>query len=132
VLLVDDEEIVREVGSTMLLRMGFEVLTARDGLEALDILRERAKEIAILVLDLKMPRMDGMTALPEVRKIRGDLPVLLSSGYTREYALDHLAADGVAGFIQKPFLYSNLKEKLKAALGTTVVPFAVSPGTHGS
>ncbi len=116
VLLVDDEELVREVGSAMLSKMGFEVVLASDGQEALDILGQRAAELAIAVLDLKMPRLDGMAVLAELRKLRGDLPVLLSSGYPREYASDSSSADDLVGFVQKPFLYSSLQEKLKALL----------------
>ncbi len=119
VLLVDDEEIVREVGSAMLRKMGFEVITASDGQEALRILGERVFDLAAVVLDLMMPRMNGMVVLDELRKIREDLPVVLSSGYTREHVLEHFAAKGFAAFVQKPFLYSDLLDAMQAALEAT-------------
>jgi signal transduction histidine kinase len=84
ILLVEDEEMVRSVGRLMLQRLGFEVLTASDGREAVDLYRERNGTITAVVLDMTMPNMDGKEALEELRRIRADVQVLMTSGFTAD------------------------------------------------
>ncbi|MFQ5524830.1 MAG: CHASE domain-containing protein [Thermoanaerobaculia bacterium] len=116
VLLVDDEEVVRIVGSRMLKVLGFSVLTAADGVEALEIFRDRADDIVLVVLDLAMPRMGGQETFAEIRRIKKDAKVLLSSGYNEEATSSRFEESGVAGFVQKPYLLDVLRERLRAAL----------------
>jgi len=104
VLVIDDEESVRVTTSRILRRMGFEVVAAADGEEGLRCYRERADELALVLLDLTMPRMDGESTLREIRALRADVPVLLVSGYNEQTALERLRGLRVDGFIQKPFL----------------------------
>jgi CheY-like chemotaxis protein len=111
VLLVDDEESVREVGSEMLRELGYTVITAKDGLNALDIIRER-EDIDVVILDLTMPRMDGLQCFTALRSIRPNSKVIMSSGYNEEDVIKRFSAEGLSGFIQKPYSLSVLRTAL--------------------
>ncbi|MCP4684022.1 MAG: PAS domain S-box protein [bacterium] len=112
VLVVDDEETVRNVGVQMLEHLGFEVLTAADGREAVDLFGERGDEIACVLLDLTMPNMDGEEAFGEMTRIRPDVNVILCSGYNEQEATQRFSGQGLASFLQKPYSFSTLKAKL--------------------
>jgi PAS domain S-box-containing protein len=114
VLLVDDEDMVRSVARLMLQRLGFQVVTASDGREAVEIFRARKIEIAAVVLDMTMPNMDGNEALRELRRLRSDVRVLLTSGFTAEDVASGISRDSGVGFLQKPFNSGMLAEKLRA------------------
>jgi CheY-like chemotaxis protein len=101
----------------MLLRLGFEVIVAADGREALAQIREHGDRIRGIVLDLTMPRMDGEEAFRELRRIRTDIPVILSSGYSEHDVVQRFAGKGIAGFVPKPYTPANLQSVLKQALG---------------
>ncbi|MBN1424812.1 GAF domain-containing protein [Candidatus Fermentibacteria bacterium] len=116
VLLVDDEESVRSVGKEMLELLGYAVLIASDGQEAVAAVREKGAEISCVILDLTMPRMDGVETFGELRSIREDLPVILSSGYAEHEATRHFTGSGLTGFIQKPYLVTTLGERIREAL----------------
>jgi PAS domain S-box-containing protein len=117
VLLVDDVAMVRSLGKKLLEKMGFTVLTAVDGCDAVEIFAKHAPEIVCVLLDMMMPRMDGREALRELRRLRPDVRVVICSGYDRE-RLDRLLPDptGRLGFIQKPFQIAEFSEKLRAFL----------------
>ncbi len=117
VLLVDDEETIRSLGKRMLERFGLTVLTASNGREALDIFRERSADIACVILDLTMPHMDGEEAFHELRKIRNDVPVIMSSGYNEQEITHRFTGKGPDGFMQKPYKMDILAGKLKEILG---------------
>ena len=116
ILLVDDEEAVRDMGRRALSRHGFDVLVATNGLEAIDLLRRHTDEIALVLLDLSMPGLSGLEALPELRKIRPGIKVLLSSGYNEAETMLLFQGQPVAGFIQKPYTSLRLAEKVFSAL----------------
>lgn len=116
ILLVDDEETIRSVGSRMLSRAGFTVLLAADGYEAIETLREKPDEISAVLLDLTMPRMDGETAFRHMRQLKPGLRVLLTSGYSEQEIMARFAGQGHVGFIQKPYKQTELVEKLRAVL----------------
>ena len=116
VLVADDEDTVRGVCKQMLKRAGFNVLTAADGREALEVFREHADEIVCVLLDLTMPHLSGEEAFRELRRIRPDVKVVLCSGYSEQQATRSLAVEGWAGFIQKPYALANLMSTLKRAL----------------
>jgi CheY-like chemotaxis protein len=117
VLLVDDEEMVRRATKPALEYLGYAVYTASDGAEAVGLFRERHAEIACVLLDFKMPRMDGEEAFEEIRRIRDDVPVLLSSGYTEQESTRRFGGKGLAGFVQKPYELETLRKKLREVLG---------------
>ena len=116
VLLVDDEEMVRQVASSLLTLMGFAVLTAADGVEALQIYRERTDDIALVLLDLAMPRMGGEETFTEIRRVKEDVKVILSSGYNEQDTTRNFAGKGLAGFIQKPYRLDALRDMIRAVL----------------
>ena len=95
--------------------MGFDVLEASDGREAVDVFAAHADAIALVVLDLTMPVLGGREVFAELRLIRPDARVILSSGYDEEETTRRFGATGLAGFLQKPYTGTDLAQKLAAA-----------------
>jgi two-component system cell cycle sensor histidine kinase/response regulator CckA len=116
ILVVDDEDAVRAVSKTILDRFGYRTLTARNGKEAVELFREQRNGIDLVLLDMTMPVMDGVEALRELRAVRPDVRVLLSSGHPESEAEDRLSGERLSGFIQKPYRSAELIERVKAAL----------------
>ncbi len=116
VLLVDDDEAVRTVATMMLEEQGFDVIVATDGTEGVERFRMHAEDIRVVILDLTMPGLSGEEAFREIRRIRPDVPVILTSGYNENDVTTRFAGKGVAGFIQKPFRTAELMEVLRKAL----------------
>jgi CheY-like chemotaxis protein len=117
VLLADDEEDVRGVVLAMLETLGYEVIEARDGLEAVEIFRHRAAEIDLVILDLVMPRLTGEAALSQIRRIAPAVPAILISGYDQSDRIGEIVAGGFGGFLQKPFRRQDLGKKVRELLG---------------
>ena len=115
VLVVDDDRGVRGTLRMLLTSMGFDVLEARDGREAVDTFAAHADAIALVVLDLTMPVFGGREVFTELRLIRSDVRVILSSGYDEEETTRRFGAKGLAGFLQKPYTGTDLAEKLTIA-----------------
>lgn len=110
VLVVDDEAMVRSMAETMLKRkLGFEVITAADGKEALEIFKERKGEISLIMLDLSMPGMNGWETLSALRSLRPDISVILASGYDEAQVMRDDCADMPQAFLHKPFGVDDLK-----------------------
>jgi len=116
ILVVDDEESVREVAVAFVERSGLRALMASDGREAVRLFQEHASEIGCVVLDLTMPHMDGEETYRELRRIRPDVRVLLASGYSEEEINRRFAGQQLAGFIEKPYQMSTLNAKLREVL----------------
>lgn len=114
VLIVDDEETVRDVSRVFLERAGYTVLTAEDGLRGLEVFREHAAAVDCIILDYSMPGMSGLETLAGIRKIRPDVPVILSSGYHEDEVVSHMGDDAASAFIQKPYGAAALMERLRA------------------
>ena len=117
VLLVDDEDVLLAVTSKMLNRLGFEVLLASNGEDALELFRENTENICCVILDLTMPNMNGEECFRELRRIRQDVPVILCSGFNEQDATQRFVGKGLAGFIQKPYRFNTLSAKLREILG---------------
>jgi PAS domain S-box-containing protein len=117
ILLVEDEDGVREVVGRMLERLGFYVLPAEDGIAALEALERHDGAVTAVLLDLSMPRMGGSETLHHIRERRPDVPVVLMSGYTEQDVASKLlnGSTGAAGFLQKPFLPEDLATVLRHA-----------------
>ena len=115
VLFVDDEAAVREIGMRLLETAGFEVVGAADGEEAVDYFREHAQEISCVLLDLTMPKMGGEEAFEELRKIRDDVRIVVSSGFSEQEVAGRFADGGVFGFVQKPYKFDKLVAEVEAA-----------------
>lgn len=116
VLVVDDEEVVRKVAKSMLERYGFNVILAVNGREAVEIFEQRRDEIALIILDLTMPVMNGEEALRRLKAVNPKVPILLSSGYNEMEAIQRFAGKGLAGFVQKPYTSDRLAENLQQVL----------------
>ncbi len=112
VLLVDDEETVLAVGRSMLEKLGFSVITAQDGREAVTTYAARGNEIAFVVMDLTMPHMSGEEAFRELRRINPEVKVFISSGYSEWEITARFTGKSLAGFIQKPYQMTALQETL--------------------
>jgi two-component system, cell cycle sensor histidine kinase and response regulator CckA len=115
-LLVDDDSQVRAVAQKMFEMQGFEVLTACNGAEGVEVFRRHSNDVTLVVLDLAMPVMGGEEAFREIRRIRGDARVVLSTGYDEAQARERLASEGLAGFIQKPYRLAALRETVRRLL----------------
>jgi PAS domain S-box-containing protein len=115
-LVVDDEPGVRAVTTRMLERLGFSVLQAADGREALALARVYASEISCTLLDMTMPHMDGNETFRALRQLHPQARVLLMSGYSGQEALHGLASDEAVAFMQKPFTPAELREQLRRLL----------------
>jgi DNA-binding NtrC family response regulator len=118
VLLVDDEEIVIGVGRQMLEKLGFSVLTAKNGKEALDVYKNNQYDIDFVVLDMIMPDMGAADTYVELQSIDPAIKVLLSSGYGVDQHTNELLNRGCKGFIQKPFNMQSLSEKIEETLNS--------------
>ena len=114
VLFVDDEEMVLEVGSLMLQKLGYSVLTASEGQEAIEIFKKN--KVAIAILDMRMPGMNGYELYQQLKKINPKAKILLASGYTGVLSEKKLISIGLDGFIQKPFVLKHLSEKIENIL----------------
>ncbi len=118
VLLADDEELVRNVCRRLLERLGFEVLTAADGREAIRIFREHHERLSAVVLDLTMPHLDGAETCRQLQAISRRVPVLLASGYDEHDVARRYAEIGFAAFVHKPFNLDGLRRAFKTVLST--------------
>jgi nitrogen-specific signal transduction histidine kinase/ActR/RegA family two-component response regulator len=124
ILVVDDDEAVRNVAKRILERAGFRVLVAVDGIDGLAVFREHTSEIGVVLLDVTMPRMGGEETFRQLRQLAPEVRVVLSSGYSAQEATSHFAGKGLAGFVEKPFTPQELLERVRAVLeappGTTM------------
>src|ERR1041384_3480621 len=100
VLIVDDEPVVRSMASTALQRAGFEIIEAGDGIEGLDTLRDSGNGIDLLLTDVQMPRMDGVSLAESARKLFPRLPIVFMSGYADPA---HVRPPKGSVFLSKPF-----------------------------
>jgi PAS domain S-box-containing protein len=116
ILLVDDEEMVIDVGKAMLEKLGYRVLVANEGKLAIDAVQQLGEEIDLVVLDLIMPGMDGSKVFDGIRKIQPRIPVILSSGYAINGKETEKMITKCNGFIQKPFNLSELSQKVRNVL----------------
>ena len=116
VLLVDDDEVILEVGKELLEGMGYRVLTAKDGKEAVEVYEKARDEIDIVVLDMVMPNMGGGEAYDRMKEINQDIKVLLSSGFSIDGEATEILERGCNGFIQKPFNMEELSAKTREIL----------------
>ena len=113
VLFVDDEESLRALAGKMLELMGFSVIMAENGTEALKLYREKKDEISFVILDLTMPQMDGHQTFGELRKIDENIKVIIASGYNQDDVRSRFAGKSLLGIIQKPYTMEKLKSILK-------------------
>lgn len=116
ILLVDDEEIIREVGKTMLETLGYNVMVEESGERAVATIRSMGAAINLVLLDLIMPGIDGGQAFDKIRQLQPDIAVILSSGYSINGQADDIMKRGCNGFIQKPFNLTELSIQIRKVL----------------
>ncbi|MCD4700515.1 MAG: PAS domain S-box protein [Candidatus Aegiribacteria sp.] len=116
ILFADDEDTVLAVGRNMLELLGFTVLSAEDGLQAVDLFRSNADNIVLVILDLTMPHLSGDEVYREIRRINKDVPVIVSSGFSRKDVMHRFAGKHLSGFIQKPYRIEDLSIVIKDVL----------------
>jgi len=116
ILLVDDEDMVLEVGTRVLEKLHFAVLKAENGRDAVALFARHFDQVVLVILDLNMPGMSGGAVFEELRKLKPDVKVLLTSGYGLDGQIQELLASGACGFAQKPFSIVALTQKLTELL----------------
>jgi two-component system, cell cycle sensor histidine kinase and response regulator CckA len=116
VLLVDDEPSVRRIGERALEAAGVRVLSAKDGLEAVQLYREHRQEIGLVVLDLTMPVMSGVETFHALVELNPAVRVLLSSGYHSDDAAQSFGDSAPVGYIQKPYRVGALLDAVRRVL----------------
>jgi PAS domain S-box-containing protein len=129
VLVVDDEESVRITARKMIEGLGFRVLAAEDGREAVDLFRQHQRECVLVLLDLTMPRLNGEETFRELKRLDPRVCVLMSSGYSESELAQRFAGTGLAGFLQKPYTRMELQAILRKALAAR--PPAAPPQPAG-
>ncbi len=113
VLLVDDEEMIIDVGSQILENLGYSVLSARSGTEAIEVYQAHPDEIILVILDMVMPDLGGGETYDRLKKINSEIKILLSSGYSIDGQASEIMDRGCNGFIQKPFNIKQLSRKIR-------------------
>jgi CheY-like chemotaxis protein len=116
ILLVEDETEIAELASAMLTDEGYQVILARDGFEALRIYQQISKKIGLVILDFFLPVMDGDAVFDELRALNQDVAVVLSSGFAQQSKLRKMLAQGLRGFIPKPYTRKKLLEQVRSTL----------------
>ena len=116
ILLVDDDETVLEICSEMIRRLGYSVLEARDGLEAIEVFKRFKDEVNLVILDMRMPRMNGIIAFGHLKEVSANVKILVSSGYMDDRRIRNIFKNGCDGFIQKPYSLTELSAKIEKIL----------------
>ena len=115
ILLADDEDMVREIGTQMLKRLGFDVIGAENGRKAIELYQEHLEAVDVVILDLVMPDLGGAEAVDAIKKINPNVKIMLSSGYGRDGNTNEIMKN-CNGFIQKPFSMQQLSEAIQAIM----------------
>jgi two-component system, cell cycle sensor histidine kinase and response regulator CckA len=119
ILLVDDEQEIINIGKNFLEKLGYKPIIARNGIEAVEMFKIFQDEISLIVLDLIMPEMNGKQAFAEIKKIRKDSKILISTGYAVDDKIEELLNKGCQGFIRKPFSLNEFSYALRKILDHT-------------
>ena len=116
ILLVDDEDMIIDVSRQLLEKLGYTVLAASNGREAIEIYKNHLNEISLVIIDMIMPDLNGGETYDELKKINPDIKVLLASGYSLDGQAQNIIDRGCNGFIQKPFNINKLSNKIRTVL----------------
>ncbi|MFH1738355.1 MAG: PAS domain S-box protein [bacterium] len=116
VLLVDDEEMIRSLGESILQDLGYTALLAADGREALDLYRRERERIDLIILDLSMPHLSGREVLEQIHAMDPDAKVIISSGYSRKSLTEPFEEIGAAAYVAKPYRFADLARTVREVL----------------
>lgn len=125
VLVIDDEESIRNLLDTLLSRKGYEVVLASNGQKGLELFRRARPDV--VVLDLKMPQMDGLTVLQQVRQLNPTQPVVILTGAGTAKAEQQVRALGVTEYVEKEFSLHRLGDALKRLLNIPAAEMTTKP-----
>jgi PAS domain S-box-containing protein len=117
ILVVDDENAIREVASRMLTKLGYDTLQASDGMEAVEVFSKRSEEIDLVIIDMVMPRLGGREAFLQMKKIDPTVKALVTSGYGLDAEVHEVIEKGVQSFLKKPFQLGELSTAVNELLG---------------
>ncbi|NJD63515.1 MAG: PAS domain S-box protein [Deltaproteobacteria bacterium] len=117
VLLIDDQETVRDVCSAMLSTLGYKVSTAADGREGVEWYRRFGRDVDLVIIDMIMPNLGGRECFREIKAMNPEVRAILSTGFSMDGAVQEILDDGIAGFIQKPFRLEDLSSAVSEAIG---------------
>lgn len=117
ILVIEDEEIVRNMLVELLKHLGYQAIAAEDGERGVEEFKRNSDKVDLVIVDLNMPRMDGRETFREIKKIKDDVKVMISTGVVADDDINDLMAEGVVDFIQKPYSLALLSEKLNKVLG---------------
>ncbi len=120
ILVVDDEESIRDVAKDILETYGYRVVLAQNGVEALEVYKERQDEIGLVILDMVMPKMGGRETFQELKKLNPEVRTVLSTGYSQNAKAKEILDNGAMGFVQKPYLVNALLSKVRSALDASM------------
>lgn len=118
ILVIDDDVLVLQLARKILERAGYGVLTAEDGIEALDLYKAREEEIALVFCDMVLPRLGGMSLFLQLREINPKVKVIFTSAYLEAEAKRNLMNVGAIDFIQKPYIPEQILNSIRAALSS--------------
>jgi DNA-binding NtrC family response regulator len=121
-LLVDDEDFIRDLGTRILTKQGYTVLQAENGREALDLFRKDSSKISLVLLDLIMPEMGGTECLTELLEIDPKVKVVIASGYSADASVKETVQMGAKGFVSKPFRVKELLREVRKVLDQADMP----------
>ena len=116
ILLVEDEESLLTLGRKILTRMGYQVLSAKEGQAAIELYEKYGDAIDLVILDMTMPIMNGMDCFRELKAMDHKVNVLLSTGHPLQESRELLSAEGISGFLQKPYTLQELAEAVSNVL----------------
>jgi PAS domain S-box-containing protein len=117
ILLVDDEKLILNVGKALLENLGYKVIVANGGEQAVEYMKKNGNQVDLVILDMVMPKMDGGMTFDQIRELYPSVPVILSSGYSLDGQATQIMQRGCNGFLQKPFGLSELSQKIRKTLG---------------
>ena len=115
ILFADDDALCLDVGVKILQKLGYSVLQAHDGQEALEVFESNKNTVDLVILDMRMPH-NGGRAFDQLKQIKSDVKVLITSGYTDDQRIREMFKQGCIGFIQKPFSINTLSKKIAKVL----------------
>ena len=110
ILLIDDEHILRFIGEKMLSDLGYEVITAEDGVKGIEEFQKQRPDLVLL--DMVMPNMNSIDCFRELKRIDATVPVIAVSGFTADTTIDNLFSEGLAGFVEKPYKIKQFSHKI--------------------
>jgi len=116
ILVVDDEDAIRQMTKLSLESSGYKVLTANDGIEAVALYAQYKEDISVVVTDMMMPTMDGTTTIRTLKRMNPQVKIIAVSGLTSQYKISEVAADNVKSFLLKPYTGQELLKTLQGVI----------------